>query len=512
MDITSRLKRINEKDIAMKPGFCIVSLLAVLGMLFQLLRGFQGMEAAWAISTGIEILGLAINSVVFFGFLRNKETGSHVKTVFAALIITSSLSLFWDECAWLVQGVARFAVFNRMTNAFLYVNSFTMEFMFWGYLVNAFKIKTRLADITTQLLIILWFPLSIASLLNIFFPIFFIVDSSGMYQRTPLYFVHLLYFLFVIPVAAYHIIKAKVTTMEKTVAATFFIFPAVGEIISFFYFGISTAPMCFMMSTLINYCVIISSREKKFLVTQNGLAIASSIQMGMLPVSKGAFPDRDDFDISASMTPAQTVGGDFYDFFLLDDDHLAILIADVSDKGIPAALFMTVSKVFMKTCIQMGGTPSEIVTYADERISAENDAGMFVTLWFGIIDLKTGHVDACNAGHDYPAISKLSEGYKVEKTPHGPPIAFMPGMTFPDISFDLKPGESIFLYTDGLVEAKRADNDRFGTDRMLEVLNSCKAESGDQLIEAMKEAVGSYVDGEPQFDDMTMLSFTYKGR
>ncbi len=512
MNFDSKLNFVIKKDLAVNVGFYICAALTVLGMAFQLIRGFSGMESAWAISTGIEVLGLAINAAVFLGFLHNKETGTNVRAVFALLIVTSSLGLFWDEVAWLVQGLSEFAVANRVTNALLYVNSFTMELMFWSYIVNAFKIKTKVAYLTTRFLVIFWFPMTISSLANIFVPIYFTVDSSGMYQRGLLYPVHLLYFIIVIPVAAYHIIKTKIPWRERVIASTFFIFPLGGEIITFFHFGISTAPVCFMLSILLNYCVIISNREKKFLVTQNGLAIASKIQMGMLPESKDAFPDRDDFDIAASMTPALTVGGDFYDFFLIDDDHLAILIADVSDKGIPAALFMTVSKVFMRTRIQMGGTPSEIIAYADERISAENEAGMFVTLWLGIIDLRTGHVEACNAGHDYPAIAHISEGYKVEKTVHGPPIAFMPGMKFPGISFDLKPGESIFLYTDGLVEAKRADDERFGVDRMLHVLNFSNAKNDEQLINDMKKEVTNFVNGEPQFDDMTMLSFTYKGR
>ena len=198
MNFDSKLNFVIKKDLAVNVGFYICAALTVLGMAFQLIRGFSGMENAWAISTGIEVLGLALNTAVFLGFLHNKETGTNVRAVFAALIVTSSLGLFWDEVAWLVQGLSEFSVANRVTNALLYVNSFTMELMFWNYIVYAFKIKTKVADFTTRFLIIFWFPMTISSLANIFIPVYFTVDSSGMYQRSFLYPLHLLYFLVVV--------------------------------------------------------------------------------------------------------------------------------------------------------------------------------------------------------------------------------------------------------------------------------------------------------------------------
>jgi len=493
-------------------GYFLVMILAILGMILQIIRGFEGMEAAWAISTGMEILSLFVCSAVFYSFLNADESDSKMRVIFSALLVTSALCIFCDEVAWLVQSIPEFAVINRLSNSLLYINSFAMTLLFWRYLIYSFNVKTRLAGITTKVLIICWFPAAIIAFLNLFIPIYFSVDINGTYEREALYPLHMIYYALAIPSATIEVVRSKVSWSDKIAALTFYVFPILGIIISIYMFGISTSSVCTMLPIVLNYCVIVSNRERKYAVTQNGLEIANNIQKGILPESDGAFPDRRDFDISASMSPAQTVGGDFYDFFLVDDTHLAILIADVSDKGIPAALFMTISKVFMKTRIEMGGTPSEIISYADKRISSENEAGFFITLWLGIIDLSTGHVEACNAGHDYPAIYSLSEGYKVEKTPHGPPIAFIPGMEFPGIEFDLKPGESIFLYTDGLIEAKKKDGSRFGVDRMLDVLRSSSNKPNKQLIQDMKSAVMNFVDDEPQFDDMTMLAFTYKGK
>lgn len=242
------------------------------------------------------------------------------------------------------------------------------------------------------------------------------------------------------------------------------------------------------------------------------LSLASKIQIGMLPLKNQLLLDHDEFDVHAIMTPAKTVGGDFYDFYMIDDDHMVIEVADVSDKGLGAAFFMAISKTLIKSRAGMGGSATDIITYVDKMITEKNVAGMFVTLWFAIIDLNTGHVDVCNAGHDYPAISLKGQDYVIEKTPHGPPIAFIPGVPFTGYEFDLEPGDRIFLYTDGLNEAKRSDGERFGIERMLTVLNNHRNDTNEQMIAAMKDAVTMFVGNEPQFDDQTMLSFTFNGR
>ena len=242
------------------------------------------------------------------------------------------------------------------------------------------------------------------------------------------------------------------------------------------------------------------------------IEIATAIQQSMLENVAPNFVGKKEYDLYAAMSPAREVGGDFYDFFMVDDDHLAILIADVSDKGVGSAFFMAISKTLVKTYAKMVMNPTDVIAKVDRQISEKNDAGLFVTLWMAVIDLNTGHVNACNAGHDYPAIMKNGEDFVVEKTPHGPPVAFIPGMEFLGMEFDMKPGDRIFLYTDGLNEAKRSDDERFGTDRMLEVLNAHKDVDNETMIHLMREAVDEFAGDEPQFDDMTMLGFTFKGR
>ena len=241
------------------------------------------------------------------------------------------------------------------------------------------------------------------------------------------------------------------------------------------------------------------------------ISLASEIQQGMLPSKEQDLTEDSRYDVDALMHPAKNVGGDFFDFFLIDNDHLAILVADVSDKGVAAALFMATTKTLIQSRARLGGTASEIIAYADQLIGEKNPAGMFVTVWLGIVDLNTGHVNACNAGHDYPALMRADSGYTIEKVDHGPPIGFLPDMKFIEYDYDLAPGDRIFLYTDGLAEAKSDNGDRFGTDRMLEILNNNKNKNNNDIITIMLYEVNKFSGKEPQFDDITMMSFTYFG-
>jgi len=252
------------------------------------------------------------------------------------------------------------------------------------------------------------------------------------------------------------------------------------------------------------------TRESERLETE--LSFAADLQRNVLPKGE-ILSRRKEFDVAAQMNPAREVGGDFYDFFMIDDTHLVLLIADVSDKGMGAAFFMAVAKTLLKGRAGMGGKASEIITYVEEKLSEENENGMFVTAWLGIVDLATGEVNACNAGHNFPAMLKKEsgEGYGIVKTEHGPPICFLPGMGHVDYYFRLQPKDRIFLYTDGVTEAKRPDGERFGNDRLIEALNEDILIDDESLILRVKAAVDRFSGDEPQYDDMTMLSFTYYG-
>ena len=236
------------------------------------------------------------------------------------------------------------------------------------------------------------------------------------------------------------------------------------------------------------------------------LSLATRIQANMLPNIFPAFPDRTEFDIHASMTPAKEVGGDFYDFFLIDDDHLGLVMADVSGKGVPAALFMMMAKILLSNYAMMGGTPHEVLERLNGTFCKNNDDSMFVTVWFGIYTISTGKVIAANAGHEYPIIKHGENGFEIMKDRHGFVIGGMCGLKYRDYEFELASGDTLFLYTDGVPEATDADGKMFGTERLLETLSAAANGTAKELLEAVSTDVEAFVGTAPQFDDLTMLA------
>ncbi|MBQ6322434.1 MAG: PP2C family protein-serine/threonine phosphatase [Lachnospiraceae bacterium] len=241
------------------------------------------------------------------------------------------------------------------------------------------------------------------------------------------------------------------------------------------------------------------------------LKVATQIQLDMLPRISPEFPDREEFDIFATMTPAKEVGGDFYDFFFIDHDHLGLVMADVSGKGVPAALFMVIAKTLIKNRAQMGGGPAQILRYVNEQLCEGNEAELFVTVWFAILDIRTGKGLAANAGHEHPAIRRRGEAYELAIYRHSPAVAIMEGMKFQEHEFELHPGDSLFVYTDGIAEATNAENEMFGTDRILNALNHDPDAMPEALLHNMKEDIDAFVGDAPQFDDITMMGLYYSG-
>ena len=242
------------------------------------------------------------------------------------------------------------------------------------------------------------------------------------------------------------------------------------------------------------------------------LSLATRIQSDMLPSIYPAFPERVEFDIYASMNSAKEVGGDFYDFFLVDDDHLCIFIADVSGKGVPAALFMMASMIILANNAQMGKSPAQILYDTNEAICANNREEMFVTVWLGILEISTGKLTAANAGHEYPVIKYPNERYELLKDKHGFVIGGMKGARYKEYEVYLEPGSKLFLYTDGVPEATNSDKELFGNDRMLEALNNIQSSSPKDIIVGAKAAVDNFVKEAEQFDDITMVCVEYKGK
>ncbi|MBR3347013.1 MAG: PP2C family protein-serine/threonine phosphatase [Solobacterium sp.] len=240
------------------------------------------------------------------------------------------------------------------------------------------------------------------------------------------------------------------------------------------------------------------------------LELAESIQSNMLPSIFPAFPERSEFDIYALMDPAREVGGDFYDFFLIDNDHLAMVIADVSGKGIPAALFMMMSKILVKNYVTTGSSPAEALAAVNNTICQNNTNDMFVTIWLGILTISTGKIIAANAGHEYPILQRAGGQFEVIKDKHGFVVGSMPNLKYSEYEIDFHTGDTLFVYTDGLPESTNSANEQFGLDRILEVLNNEPDGEVEDLFVSMGVAVAEFVQDAEQFDDLTMLALKGK--
>lgn len=250
--------------------------------------------------------------------------------------------------------------------------------------------------------------------------------------------------------------------------------------------------------------------EKQRITTE--LSLAGRIQSSMLPTKFEFDPPRSEFAIYASMDPAKEVGGDFYDFVMIDDDHLIMLIADVSDKGIPAALFMMACKITLIHNIKtIKDSPARILKKTNQAICSHNPEDMFVTIWLGILDLKDGTLRCSNAGHEYPILKQPEGSFELVHDKHGLVIGSYEESLYPEYTLKLEKGSTLFVYTDGLPEASDVNGKQLGIERVLELLNRNPDKTPKEVLDSMKKAVADYTKDREPFDDLTMLCLRYNG-
>ncbi len=361
--------------------------------------------------------------------------------------------------------------------------------------------------------IILVIVLSLTGLIYVF-------NENNEYSRGTLYLLsNLIPVLLIVFNAAMLVIYRK-NILNKDIMISlwnYIVAPVVAVAIQSFLFGVQFIIIVTIAAAVYMFTTIIRDQNRRYEKQQQEsarieteLSMASSIQEDMLPNIFPAFPNRSDFDVFASMDPAKEVGGDFYDFFLIDDDHLCLVIADVSGKGVPAALFMMASKIIIANNAKLYKTPAKIITESNKMICSNNGDGMFVTVWLGVLELSTGKLTATNAGHELPAICLPNGKFEFIKTKHDFIVGGMDGLTFHETEIQLQPGSKIFIYTDGVAEATDKNNKRFGMDRLNDALNINPKESPEQICKQVRKSVDEFVQNAEQFDDITMLCFEYK--
>lgn len=242
------------------------------------------------------------------------------------------------------------------------------------------------------------------------------------------------------------------------------------------------------------------------------LDVATHIQSSMLPCIFPAFPERPEIDVYATMTPAKEVGGDFYDFFMVDERHLAIVMADVSGKGVPAALFMVIGKTLIKDHTQPGRDLGDVFAEVNNLLCESNSEGLFITAFEGVLDLVSGEFRFVNAGHEMPFISRAGEAFEPFKIRPGFVLAGMEGMRYKSGVLELNPGDKLFQYTDGVTEATSAAEELYGMTRLQDVLSTVADKTPEEILPAVKADIDAFVGEAPQFDDITMLCLEYRRR
>ena len=488
---------------------CFLTLLAIVVLV---LRGFDDMQTQWMFSIGADIFCMAICTMLCFSATLNTKESNADTRAFVSLLTANAIALFLDELCWIVQGIPNLRVVNLITNVLFYMTGAILIYMFWEYIRRALKLTDRpmvMADwFVTGMLI----PSLLLCLINLFYPLFFTVDENGVYSRTGQWDVSQIYLSITLTVVIIAILFAKASKKDRFVAISFIAIPMVNQIFTISVFGLSTQYAAMTVSIVLIYGVLFADREKTLASTEMELGVATKIQANMLPNNFPYLPERTEFDLYASMSPAKDVGGDFYDFFMVDDTHLAMVIADVSGKGIPAALFMMASKILVKNTVMSGKSPGEALASVNNQVCSNNQEEMFVTVWLGILNLDDGTLVTANAGHEYPIIKKPDGDFEVRKTKHSFVIGGMSGIKYKETTTTLEPGTKLFVYTDGVPEAENVDEEQYGLDRFISVLNKNKDAEPQKLLEAVTEDVGIYAEGQPQFDDLTMLCIQYKGK
>lgn len=361
----------------------------------------------------------------------------------------------------------------------------------------------------------------VALVVSQFTDLFYYFDENNSYHRAKLYLLSNLAPLLMMLQGMYLLIRFR-NMFVKRIARAYWIYllaPVAAMVVQAAFSEVQFVIFATVGAAVNMFAVLIADLTDKYEKQQmeasridTELSMATRIQADMLPNIFPAFPEKKEFDIFASMAPAKEVGGDFYDFFLIDDDHLGMVMADVSGKGVPAALFMMASKILIQNYAIMNKDPRAALEAANDQICQSNREEMFVTVWLGILDLTTGLLTASNAGHEYPIFRKPGGKFELYKDPHGLVVGGFFGLKYKAYEVQMEKGTVLFLYTDGVAEATDSKDELFGTDRLLDALNSTPSDNPKDVLETVDNAVHAFVQKAPQFDDLTMLCLRYNGK
>ena len=457
---------------------------------------------------GVDAIGAMVSAALYYGCLRQDGEGMRYFRGLNVLVSAGFLTNILYYCAAFEPKLNTYTFITAMV---LKLIDLVMIYCFFEYVKVSLGFTGKLADLASKIIPILMAVEAVVILSNIIRPVTYFIDATGTYQSTAASPAEDVYLLVASLLVTILIIRSETPRNQKVAALTFVFLPVLLYAATLGEFGNGSQYGMVLMSLIIMYCVIFNYNSTKLAATQTELNMATEIQASMLPSIFPAFPEREDIDLYASMDPAKEVGGDFYDFFMIDDDHLGIVIADVSGKGVPAALFMMISKTVVQNYAKLGISAGEVLNKANDALCAQNKMEMFVTTWVGILELSTGKMNCANAGHEYPAIFHDGK-FELYMDKHGLVLGAMEGAKYKEYDLQLEKGDKFFVYTDGVPEATNANEELYGTDRMIEALNSDTTADTKEVLRIVRASVDAFVGGAEQFDDLTMLCLEYKGQ
>ena len=496
-------------------AYCVVyTLLILLSLLFICLKDPAKMELIYIFNISVDVFAMITGLVLFASYVIDVQKTGNDSKYYLYLLNTVFLGLFTDLSCWLLEKEASLRLLNLLCNTLYYMCLPLAAYFFWRYIKQFFIEESKFSGRIEKFMFWGLITAMIMRVVNMFTGIYFTIDPAGIYTRSRWYILSMIYAFATLYISGGMIILNR-RNLEKEqlfVLILYVITPTLAALFTIFLYGLSVSYGVLMLVLLLMYCVLNIQQGREKSLMQRDLNTARSIQEDALPHEFPPFPDRTEFDLYASMDPAKEVGGDFYDFFLIDDDHLCLVIADVSGKGIPGALMMMSSKNILYNNALQSESPAEILAEANETICRNNTEEMFITIWLGILEISSGKLTAANAGHEYPVIRRPGGCFELFKDRHGFVVGGMSGVRYKDYELQLEAGTKLFLYTDGIPEATDLNKELFGTDRMLEALNQEPDASAKKLLENVMNAAAAFTGKAEQFDDMTMLCLEYRGK
>lgn len=514
MAIENRITSFLNKRKAITPIlFSLMCLCLISSIVGVELKGLGNLSNHYnAFNIGGEMCAIFAAVMVTLSILPTYKRQSGYIRLFVTLIATLCFTMTCDLGQALVDGMPNLIWLNKTFVVLVWVNETATFFFFWMFATHALRNEGKTFYVLFIISSVVLLVFTLIPIVTVGNPLYFSIDAGGIYSRRyPTFWISRIPSAYFIVATIIALIFSKESIKKKIVISIFMGLPILAMGSGGYKIGVAIQYSAMMMSVILIFAFIFSDNERDLYSTNKELGLATNIQKHMLPSIFPAFPERKEFDVYASMNPAKEVGGDFYDFFLIDDNHLGLVMADVSDKGVPAALFMMASKIMVQNYAMMGKSPSEVLKAVNNQICANNQDEMFVTIWLGILDLKTGILKASNAGHEKPLVAKKGGEFEMIQDKKNFVVGWYKGIEYNEYEIKLEKGSKIFLYTDGVPEATSSNNEQFTRERMVKTINKYHNSTPQEIVQNMNDDINLFMGSRDQFDDVTMLCAEFKG-